>query len=84
MMAQKGQVKEQITDGQFKQMLEGMSGSDNQPKMTYTRRGGFDDDDDDSAFALIDLVSPLRNALPRHAHARVALWCAVDDLLDGL
>jgi hypothetical protein len=25
-------------------MLEGMSGSDNQPKMTYTRRGGFDDD----------------------------------------
>jgi len=59
MMAQKGQVKEQITDGQFKQMLEGMSGSDNQPKMTYTRRGGFDDDDDDSAFALIDLVSPI-------------------------
>eukprot|EP00900_Chrysochromulina_parva_P000535 jgi/Chrpa1/10482/Chrysochromulina_OHIO_Genome00017275-RA len=40
-------VKEQITDGQFKQMLEGMSGSENQPKMTYTRRGGFDDDDDD-------------------------------------
>lgn len=59
MMAQKGQVKEQITDGQFKQMLEGMSGSDNQPKMTYTRRGGFDDDDDDSAFDLIDLVSPI-------------------------
>jgi hypothetical protein len=27
--------------------------------MTYTRRGGFDDDDDDSAFALIDLVSPI-------------------------
>lgn len=58
MMAQKGQVKEQITDGQFKQMLEGMSGSDNQPKMTYTRRGGFDDDDD-SASDLIDLESPI-------------------------
>merc|ERR1711998_157996 len=46
MMAQKGQVKEQISDGQFKHMLEGMSSGESQPKMTYTRQRAFDDDDD--------------------------------------
>jgi len=96
MMAQKGQVKEQITDGQFKHMLEGMSSSEAQPKMTYTRRGAFDDEDDDSAHSTrptcMRVLTRLANRpAPTAMHYTSLTDCsvagrvvAVDDLLDGL
>lgn len=49
-MAQKGQVQQQITDAQIKQMLEGISGGDSSAsasKVTFDRRRFGDDSDSD-------------------------------------
>lgn len=49
MMAQKGQIQQQITDSYLKQMLEGISDGDSAPKKAIQidrRRFGDDSDSD--------------------------------------
>ena len=48
MMAQKGQVQQQVTDAYMKQMLEGISGGDSSAsaaKVSFDRRRFGDDSD---------------------------------------
>jgi DNA-binding TFAR19-related protein (PDSD5 family) len=50
MMAQKGQVQQQVTDAYMKQMLEGIAGGDSSAsaaKVSFDRRRFGDDSDSD-------------------------------------